>query len=164
MTKYCPTSSETRFSQSSEDVILQMSLSDVLDKRSYCYLRFQASMIGHDVPIKTLRCSLCPAQSSINSRSYRHWGHRLHLTNTHVRFGGISVPGPVPVRPNALSEDYWIPPGELSEINRTAGLHDLENIYRCFGCKEPDCQVFLLHLLMHPRLVTWHLTNSCAVT
>ncbi|KAK9904777.1 hypothetical protein WJX75_002298 [Coccomyxa subellipsoidea] len=43
-------------------------------------------------------------------------------------------------RHNAVSEDYWLPPGELSEIDREAGIDAPENIFRCFGCTEAECQ------------------------
>ena len=98
-------------------------------------------MIGHDVPIKTLRCSVCLTHRTIKSRSYEHSGLFLPLRVTHVVFGRVNAPKFVPLRQNALSEDYWIPPGELSEIDRMAGLDAPENVYRCFGCMEPACQV-----------------------
>lgn len=109
-------------------------------------------MIGHDVPIKTLRCSMCPANSIQKSRLYQHSAHRLSSGVTHVGFGRVVAREYVPLRQHALSEDYWIPPGELSEIDRTAGLDAPENVYRCFGCKEPACQV-LPPVLMNPHII-----------
>ncbi|CAK0786451.1 hypothetical protein CVIRNUC_009664 [Coccomyxa viridis] len=43
-------------------------------------------------------------------------------------------------RQNAVSEDYWLPPGELSEIDRTAFADAPENIFTCFGCTDSACQ------------------------
>ena len=53
-------------------------------------------------------------------------------------------------RRRAVSEDLELPPGELSNIDRTAFSDAPENVFRCFGCTDPSCQVCLPHLL-HPR-------------
>ena len=46
--------------------------------------------------------------------------------------------------PTALSEDYWLPPGELSEIKRAGNSGELD-VFRCFGCTRPACQERLQH-------------------
>jgi hypothetical protein len=63
----------------------------------------------------------------------------------HVDLPGVSVALKSPREdeaavPTAHAEDYWLPPGELSHIERRggAGEHD---VFRCFGCTRPACQV-----------------------
>ena len=41
--------------------------------------------------------------------------------------------------PTAHAEDYWLPPGELSQIDRGGGTGD-QDVFRCFGCKRAECQ------------------------
>jgi hypothetical protein len=63
----------------------------------------------------------------------------------HVDLPGVSVALKSPREDeapvlSAHAEDYWLPPGELSHIERRggAGEHD---VFRCFGCTRPACQV-----------------------
>lgn len=41
--------------------------------------------------------------------------------------------------PTAHAEDYWLPPGELSQIDRSGGTGD-QDVFRCFGCTRAECQ------------------------
>ena len=46
--------------------------------------------------------------------------------------------------PTAHAEDYWLPPGELSQIDRNGGMGD-HDVFRCFGCTRTECQAWPLH-------------------
>ena len=49
--------------------------------------------------------------------------------------------------PTAHAEDYWLPPGELSQIDRTGGKGD-HDVFRCLGCTRAECKAW--PLLMQP--------------
>jgi len=42
--------------------------------------------------------------------------------------------------PIVMPEEYWLPPGELSTINRNSQVQN-QDIFRCFGCTRSECEV-----------------------
>ncbi len=42
--------------------------------------------------------------------------------------------------PIVMPEEYWLPPGELSTIDRNSQVQN-QDIFRCFGCTRSDCEV-----------------------
>jgi len=42
--------------------------------------------------------------------------------------------------PIVMPEEYWLPPGELSTINRNSQVQN-QDIFRCFGCARSECEV-----------------------
>lgn len=41
--------------------------------------------------------------------------------------------------PVVMPEEYWLPPGELSTINRNSQVQN-QDIFRCFGCTRSECE------------------------
>ena len=75
--------------------------------------------------------------------------HPRNLTTAQCRAYRVELPGVSQAlksvdedelaAPTAHAEDYWLPPGELSEINRIGGTGD-HDVFRCFGCTRAECQ------------------------
>lgn len=42
--------------------------------------------------------------------------------------------------PTVMPEEYWLPPGEISAIDRSSDVQE-QDIFRCFGCTRPECEV-----------------------
>ncbi len=101
-------------------------------------------MFGCYLPLPEARCSLYSSISPLRSTSDQRLAHTLRFNLTQKLFQELPANSRLFRRYNAVSEDYWLPPGELSEIDRNAGLDAPENIFRCFGCTEAECQVCVL--------------------
>ena len=54
--------------------------------------------------------------------------------------------------PVVMPEEYWLPPGELSTINRNSQVQN-QDIFRCFGCTRSECEV-----RVWASWTAWHLS------
>lgn len=65
---------------------------------------------------------------------------RCRRCSAHMSGSTAAAPLDLKEVPIVMPEEYWLPPGELSTIDRSSEMQT-HDIFRCFGCSRPECEV-----------------------
>ena len=119
-----------------------------------------------DLKTDTRRCVIGSTSSGLDCMPTACYGHRCHFAHrsgqlcfsrrrapnlrshtsrchrTGVHASGSTAAAPLDVKdvPVVMPEEYWLPPGELSTIDRRSDVQ-MQDMFKCFGCTRPECEV-----------------------